>query len=62
MKRTLAVLLVLVMAVGLVACGAEKETTLTGMVTSIDGTVISLMEMDGDMGGKGSKPAEGSET
>lgn len=52
MKRFLAVLLVLVMAAGLVACGTEKETTLTGMVTSIDGTVISLMEMDGDMGGK----------
>ena len=52
MNRILAVLLVMVMVMGLTACGTEKETTLTGMVTSIDGTVISLMEMDGSMGGK----------
>ena len=32
------------------ACGEEEETTLTGMVTAVDGTVISLMEMDGSMG------------
>ena len=41
------------MALSLTACGAEEETPLTGMVVSVDGTVISLMEMDtGNMGGK----------
>lgn len=53
MKRILSVLLlVLVLALGLAACGAEKETTITGMVVSVDGTVISLMEMGGNMGGR----------
>ena len=34
------------MTLSLTACGAGEETTLTGMVVSVDGTVISLMEMD----------------
>ena len=47
MKRKLfAILLVFVLAVTMVACGEGEETTLTGMVVSVDGTVISLMEMD----------------
>ena len=33
--------------------GAGEETTLTGMVVAVDGTVISIVEMDADdMGGK----------
>ena len=40
------ILLMLILAVTLSACGEEKETTLTGMVVSVDGTVISLVEMD----------------
>lgn len=40
MRRILAVLLVLLMAFCLIACGAQKDTTLTGMVTSIDGTFL----------------------
>lgn len=54
MKRKLiAILTVLAFAVTLAACGAGEETTLTGMVVSVDGTVISLMEMDtANMGGK----------
>lgn len=54
MKRNVfAVLLVLVLTVTMAACGAGEETTLTGMVVSVDGTVISLMEMDtANMGGK----------
>ena len=35
-----------VLTLSLTACGAGEETTLTGMVVSVDGTVISLMEMD----------------
>ena len=47
MKRKLfAILLVFILAVTMVACGEGEETTLTGMVVSVDGTVISLMEMD----------------
>ena len=54
MKQKLAAILtVFALAVTLVACGAGEETTLTGMVVSVDGTVISLMEMDDNaMGGK----------
>ena len=52
-KKLVAVVVIFVMAVSLAACGAGEETTLTGMVVSVDGTVISLMEMDtSNMGGK----------
>ena len=47
MKRKLIViLLVLTMALAMAACGAGEETTLSGMVVAVDGTKISLMEMD----------------
>ena len=50
-KKLVAMIIALVMTISLTACGAGKETTLTGMVVSVDGTVISLMEMDtGNMG------------
>ena len=39
------------MAPRVAGCGSGEETTLTGMVVSVDGTVISLMEMDGEMSG-----------
>ena len=46
MKRKIAaILIVLAMVLALTACGG-KETTLTGMVVSVDGTVISLVQMD----------------
>lgn len=52
-RKWIAVLLALVLAATLVACGKEEETTITGMVVSVDGTVISLMEMDGsNLGGR----------
>ena len=52
-QKFIAIVVALVMAVSLAACGGGEETTLTGMVVSVDGTVISLMEMDtGNMGGK----------
>ena len=38
--------MIFALAVTLAACGEEEETTLTGMVVSIEGTVISLVEMD----------------
>ena len=51
-KKLVAIVVSFVIAVSLAACGAGEETTLTGMVVSVDGTVISLMEMDtGNMGG-----------
>lgn len=58
MRKILAVLAVAVLVLTMTACGAEKETTVTGMVTAVDGTVISLMEMDGDMGGKNFEKGE----
>lgn len=51
MRKMITMVLALVLAVSLAACGSEemKETTLTGMVVSVDGTVVSLMETDGTM-------------
>ena len=52
-RKFVAILMVFVMTVALAACGGGEETTLTGMVISVDGSVISLMEMDaGNMGDK----------
>ena len=49
-QKWIAILMALVLTLTLGACGGgEAETTLTGMVVSVDGTVISLMEMDGSM-------------
>lgn len=45
-RKFIAILITLVLAVTLVACGKGNETTITGMVVSVDGTMISLMEMD----------------
>ena len=45
--------MVFALSASLVACGEEEETTITGMVVSVDGTVISLVEMDtGKMSGR----------
>ena len=52
-KKLVAIFVAFVLTISLAACGAGKETTLAGMVVSVDGTVISFMEMDtGNMGGK----------
>lgn len=57
MKKCMAILMIAAVLFSLAACGAEKETTLSGMVVSVDGTVISLIEMDGNMNfGKGERP------
>ena len=53
-KKLVAIMAAFVVAVSLAACGAGEETTLAGMVVSVDGTVISLVEMDANnMGGRG---------
>ena len=45
-RKIIAMLLALVLAVSLAACGGGgRETTLPGMVVSLDGTVVSLVEM-----------------
>ena len=52
-QKMVAILIAFVMTISMAACGAGEETTLIGMVVSVDGTVISLMEMDtSNMGGK----------
>ena len=52
MKKVFAVLTALVLAAAMAACGGGEETTLTGMVAAVEGTVISLVEMDtANMGG-----------
>ncbi len=61
-RKFIAILMTLAFTVTLAACGAGEETTLTGMVISVDGTVISLMEMDTDsMGGMNFSGNEGFE-
>ena len=45
MKRILIVMLLL-LALTITACGGNEETTITGMVVSVDGTVLSIAEMD----------------
>lgn len=45
-RKFIAGLMAFILAVPLAACGQEEETTLTGMVVSVNGTAISLMEMD----------------
>ena len=58
-QKLVAILVAFVLTISLTACGAGKETTLTGMVVSVDGTVITLMEMDADMmSGKGFEKGE----
>ena len=52
-RKFIAILMTLILSVTLAACGGGEETTLTGMVVSVDGTTISLVEMDtGNMGGR----------
>lgn len=52
-RKIIAIMMTLVLAATLAACGGGEETTLTGMVVSVDGTVISLAEMDAsNMGGR----------
>ena len=60
MKKWIAVMAAALMALGMTACGAKnEETTVTGMVASLDGTVVSLMAFDGEMQGgfEGSRPS-----
>ena len=49
-RKSIAILLVFALAAALTACGGGEETTLTGMVVSVEGTVVTLMEMNGEMG------------
>ena len=50
MKKWIAITAILAMMLSLAACG--KESTITGMVMTVDGTVITMMET-GDLGERG---------
>ena len=50
-RKLTAIFLVLALTVSLAACGGGEETTVSGMVMGVDGTVISLIQMDGPMEG-----------
>ena len=47
-RKVFAIILAAVMVLTMAACGNQEaeETTLTGMVVSLDGTTLSLVEMD----------------
>ena len=47
-RKWIAILMTLALVLTLAACGAGEETTLTGMVVAVEGTVLSLVEMDGE--------------
>lgn len=51
MKKLMTTICVLAMVLSLAACGngGGEETTVTGMVVSLDGTTLTLMETDGTM-------------
>ena len=58
-KKLVSIFVALVLILSLAACGAGEETTLTGMVISVDGTVISLVEMDSSkMGNRNTEKGE----
>ena len=52
MKKIIALLLVLVMVIGLVACGGKKDDKLTidgtEMTAEIEGKKLTLTDIDGD--------------
>ena len=60
-RRWMTVIPALALALTMSACGEEKETTLTGMITAVDGTVISVVEMSADMQGERPSMPEGME-
>ena len=52
-RKIIGLCMALVLVLTLAACGQEEETTLTGMVVNVEGTLISLVEMDtANMGGE----------
>ena len=51
-RKIIAIALSVVMALSLAACGGGEETTLTGMVTAVNGTVVSVADM-GEMNFEG---------
>ena len=62
-QKILAILCMISLILCAIGCGSkeEKTTTVTGMVVSVDGTVISLMKTDGKMQGNfsGQRPENG---
>lgn len=49
-RKIIAIFMTLALTVTMAACGGGEETTISGMVVSVDGTVISLIEMDDSIG------------
>ena len=59
-RRVVAAIFALVLAMSLAACGGGEETTVSGMVVSVEGTVVTLMDM-GDMNFEAGERPEGME-
>ena len=51
MKKRIALAMIFALVLTLTACSGGEETTVSGMVMGVDGTVISLIQMDGQMQG-----------
>lgn len=59
MKKIVTSMMIILLLLILAACGAAEETTLNGMVVSVNGTVLTIAQMDGtpDFSGEnGSRP------
>ena len=60
-RKVVAWILAAVLLISLTACGKGEKTTITGMVMSVEGTVVSIVEMRGNRGnmnfGKGQMPS-----
>lgn len=48
-NKILLLLLAMVLTLTMTGCGSSKETTMTGMVVSVDGTIVSLLQFGGEM-------------
>ena len=58
-RRILAGVVTAMLLISLAACGAGEERTLTGMVTAVEGTVVSIVQMDGNRGQmNGQRPSQ----
>ena len=58
-RRILAGIVTAVLLISLAACGAGEKTTVSGMVTAVEGTVVSIVQMDGNRGQmNGQRPSQ----
>lgn len=60
-RKVFTIILVIALGAAMIACSKKEEetTTITGMVVSVDGTVLSLVESDGEAFQLSTQPSGG---